>query len=433
MSSARQRKWIVRDDAGRVSGPFSTRALLQKISEGRVGEEYQVARYPGGDWQAISKNPEFYDRLLETLEREAERDSSGKNSHPAAKEEDRTQAGRVYREGQEDNVTPRTSALPEDDEVVEEREVVSRMVDGAQRAEDSNVLDLEDKSQLVKVYQFKRFWKPLAVLGLLLVSATVFLMWPSTPKGRIHLRAPSKSGGAMSDQKFRKELIRAKRAYFRDTFRGYWEAQNRLITLVASRSKSLPARSLLCATYRELWPYSFQGRKDLGVFSEMVMATRKMDPSGKHGVICESSFAVSQGEFQKAQNLIEAALPLNVREPMFYEMRAAVWEHQKKYSLAIDYLRTIQNIEPRWIKPYRLQAYYLAKTKRFSEAFQVLQVLLKKALLTRSAILKSVCFTTSSWTKKTRRFSISSLVCREVSSSLPLLRSGATKPSPKFI
>ena len=70
MSSSGKRNWIVQDEHGRVKGPFSTRALLQKITEGKVSESHHVARYPGGAWQVISKNPEFYDHLLRTLENE---------------------------------------------------------------------------------------------------------------------------------------------------------------------------------------------------------------------------------------------------------------------------------------------------------------------------------------------------------------------------
>src|SRR4051812_5036946 len=59
--------WILRSERGLLRGPFDTQAILQMIKEGAVSGEEMIARYPGGDWIAISCEPEFYDHLLEAL------------------------------------------------------------------------------------------------------------------------------------------------------------------------------------------------------------------------------------------------------------------------------------------------------------------------------------------------------------------------------
>ena len=386
MNSARQKKWIVKDTSGRVRGPFSTRALLEAISEGKVNEEDQVARYPGGDWVAISKHLEFYDRLLETLTKEAQAQAA----KPKDKDEKEnpglgpTVPGRVYLEADTKSVddfvmaSPKPLPPPQHTQSTESKtDPVSKMSPQDSLDPNSHVLELEEKSKIMKFLQLQKLWKPLAALGAVSVGAALFLFSPSTPKGRVHLRPPEKSGATESTRDLKTAFEKAKRDYLGDTFTGYWQAQNQLIELIPGHKNNLELRSLLCLVYREIWPYSFQDREDKRIFEDFTHETRKLDPSGKAGLICEAAFALSQAQFQKAQNIVETALPLNVREPAFYEMRASGWGNQQKYSMAIDYLRTIQTLEPRWIKRYRLQASYLGALNYIPEASKTLQSLLQ--------------------------------------------------------
>ncbi|MES2855404.1 MAG: hypothetical protein V4692_06060, partial [Bdellovibrionota bacterium] len=63
-------KWIVKNGEGEIFGPFTTEQVLAQIDRGYfVGGEL-IASYPGGQWMAISKTPEFYDRLLDALQEE---------------------------------------------------------------------------------------------------------------------------------------------------------------------------------------------------------------------------------------------------------------------------------------------------------------------------------------------------------------------------
>lgn len=385
VSSARQKKWIIKDVNGRVHGPYSTRALLESISEGKVNEEDRIARYPGGEWQAISKNLEFYDRLLETLAQEAQNSRAAQNKDKekdGAPEMGPTLPGKIYLEAEtatkDDFVMTPPRPLPNEGAAAEHEPELSRISEQENPAEDSNVIDLEDKSKIVRLLQLNRIWKPMLVLAIL-VSLGAFFLWPTTPTGRVHLRPPEDTGTTLGQTAFLDALTQAKRFYFMDTFEGYWQAQNRLITLIPGHRNSLELNALLCLVYRELWPYTYQDRTDTQIFSDLAYNTRKRDPAGKNGMICEAAFALSQGQHQKAQNIIETALPQNVREPVFYEMRASIWGGQQQYASAVDYLRTIQNLAPNWIKPYRLQASYLVSLNRIPEAIQALQALLKKS------------------------------------------------------
>lgn len=62
-----QQKWVIKDNRGRVQGPFTTPQVMRKISMGDFTGDELISEYPGSDWFPISKDPKFYDKLLEVL------------------------------------------------------------------------------------------------------------------------------------------------------------------------------------------------------------------------------------------------------------------------------------------------------------------------------------------------------------------------------
>ncbi|MFN9066686.1 MAG: hypothetical protein ACK5V3_05615, partial [Bdellovibrionales bacterium] len=71
MSDRPQVSWIIRNHKGKILGPFTTREVLHRISEGSLMGDEMISAYPEGKWVAISKEPEFYDQLLKVLEKKA--------------------------------------------------------------------------------------------------------------------------------------------------------------------------------------------------------------------------------------------------------------------------------------------------------------------------------------------------------------------------
>src|SRR5437868_544021 len=61
------KRWIIRNAAGQIDGPFTTEKVLYKIGRGEFSGEESIAHYPDGKWIAISQDPQFYDKLLEVL------------------------------------------------------------------------------------------------------------------------------------------------------------------------------------------------------------------------------------------------------------------------------------------------------------------------------------------------------------------------------
>ena len=66
--------WLIKLESEQVKGPYSTDAIFKMILEGIFSGQENIARYPQGDWRPLSKQMEFYETLLESLENPVERD-----------------------------------------------------------------------------------------------------------------------------------------------------------------------------------------------------------------------------------------------------------------------------------------------------------------------------------------------------------------------
>src|SRR5665213_3043375 len=70
------RRWIIRNAAGQIDGPFTTEKVLYKIGRGEFSGEESIANYPDGKWIPISQDPQFYDKLLEVISDDENREPS---------------------------------------------------------------------------------------------------------------------------------------------------------------------------------------------------------------------------------------------------------------------------------------------------------------------------------------------------------------------
>jgi hypothetical protein len=61
-------QWVVRTSADQVKGPYTTEVLRGMIVSGSFNGTEEVCEYPQGEWQVLTKQSEFYDALLESLE-----------------------------------------------------------------------------------------------------------------------------------------------------------------------------------------------------------------------------------------------------------------------------------------------------------------------------------------------------------------------------
>ena len=73
-SSGTTDQWMIKSSAEQVKGPYSTDAISKMIIEGIFSGQEEISAYPDGDWLPLSKQSEFYESLMESLENPVERD-----------------------------------------------------------------------------------------------------------------------------------------------------------------------------------------------------------------------------------------------------------------------------------------------------------------------------------------------------------------------
>ena len=60
-------KWIIKDALDHVHGPYETEEILGQIENGTLTGDEFISSYPEGSWKQISTEPEFFDHMLAAL------------------------------------------------------------------------------------------------------------------------------------------------------------------------------------------------------------------------------------------------------------------------------------------------------------------------------------------------------------------------------
>ncbi len=267
--------WVVKTRAGQVKGPYSTEAILRMIGEGVFSGQEMISKLPDGQWTLISKEPDFYDKLLEALEgvinvdpkkaqkMEAEtvilKPPTSRPETSIKVEKQKTQVD-IY--DAPASVSPATRAI--------------RSISSEEKT--SSVIELSNLKNMEKGELIKNLKIPGLILAAVILVG-IFLLWESGPDEgtKIHLLAPGKSTTMMSDSQVKDKLNEALFAIEQDTFESYFSAQNKLVAIVEGAPMNLEVRALLCLVYKELWPFAVQDAQDIRTISFVTQGTRAIN------------------------------------------------------------------------------------------------------------------------------------------------------------
>jgi hypothetical protein len=78
-------KWQLQVEGGRMVGPLTTEDLLYRIAEGILTGEEKIRKLPNGAWTVVSREPIFYDKLLQALSEEQHNNSDDQDVTVARK------------------------------------------------------------------------------------------------------------------------------------------------------------------------------------------------------------------------------------------------------------------------------------------------------------------------------------------------------------
>ncbi len=415
--SDRPKKWIIKDTDGRIHGPFGTEKVLYKIGRGELCGDESIATFPGGSWFAISQEPQFYDRLMEALEGEDSSlvydenyDSltplggkSGRKSHssPASGSESQSISsaesatekktqdpvrGSVKREIETSDPTEddKNHKLENDNLNPQERSKnKKRERRSRKRQEDgSGVIELADLGKLIKKEKFRQLRLPM-MIGIIVIALGVITQLEREKKGeRVHLLHLHQGTKPLSKVQLSERTRRAQEMYSAGNYFSLLNAQNELIQVIEGDHQNASMIALLCLTYFELWPYAYQDSSDLKAISIANQRVSGIDPAGQNTATCQVVDLLVRSRYPEAKSLTEAILETysaSAQPPTpFYYLKAYLLSGGRELPTAIGYLNSAQQLSPRWLAPYILEAEFQTKSGNSSEAAKIYRKVLSQ-------------------------------------------------------
>ena len=372
-------RWTLRDVTGRMEGPFTTEKILYKISRGECSGEEMIALYPGDRWVPITQEPQFYDRLLETLSNEnSSEDTVGTEVPNFTRGPDDTAAPqKAVRHGtaiREETPKPKVEVQAESGPEVRRPQKKKRK----KRPADIELVDMRPK--FIREL-FKRGRWPVLLLAGGLVLAAAFSVSSPVRESRIHLIAPQKNLGQLAIDTLKGRVRQGITAFMRDTFDGYATAQNELVYVVERAQKNGEIMGWLCMTYLELWPYAYQDTADAKVITGLVQLSSTVDPGGRFSATCRAVDLITRARFVEAKSLVETQLESQSTENnppiLFYFLKGYLLTAGGDYAPALGYLQSAQQLLPNWLLPFVVQAQALSNLERYPEAAKLYQTVLK--------------------------------------------------------
>lgn len=347
-------KWVIKAKDGRIRGPYTTEQLLDMVRSQELDGNEWISTYPDIEWVRLSSKENFYDEILKVLNGQEERASVSEKTIPPA-------ATRIVR-------IPAAAQQPEPTKA---------------QTSVSQTIDLENIQKKHKKTYFIKLSMPIIFAVAVLATAAVFFsMGPQdTGDERIRLLSPRKGQSPMSEDQVKSKIQKALGEFSLDQSSNYLSAQSELVSVIEGNNKKIDVYPFLCLTYLELWPFAYQDSQDLKAMSTVMQMSAQVDPGGPYSGVCRVVDLYIRGRYQEAQNLTETLLQEGSDQPTvlmpFYYLKALVLDHEKDYISAASYLKSVQQLWPKWVKAHSLEGEIQLKSDKNNEAASLFRTALK--------------------------------------------------------
>jgi tetratricopeptide (TPR) repeat protein len=380
---------------GRIMGPYSTDAVLKLIGEGALTGTEKIKKATGGSWIPISKEPDFYDRLLEALHAETPKVENPTLPETMAQETvvaplpieamipptdpDLQPAAPMQGNFEETAILhqPQTPAILERSQTSRDLE----MSPLAARKSGHQVVDLQNLGTMAQAHQLRKLKVPLVFLSLAVaLGLSAYFFTGDNPEEKIQLLVPKYGPSAtLTSEELKAEVQKTVRVFQYDTFETYYETQSLLVSILERAPNSLDARGFLCLTYRELWPHTKQDSSDIEAVNSIVKTTKALDPVGAAGSYCEISKLLMFGKVADARGILDYLL--NQRQfstdPVLISLKAEVLSSEQDPKSAALFSETVRQLWPTWVKAAVQQAEYLMQSGQTQQAAAAYERVLK--------------------------------------------------------
>lgn len=394
--------WNLKDKKGRIFGPFTTSKIMSLIQRGYLDGEEHITPKNAERWVEISKYPEFYDVIIESLKGESQNHSDGDFSAEMTFSQSKEDIEAVVTKESANEGGPRkrgkviieSETLSEEQRIKEEKNRSKKQDKKQERSEkpkkskksksikDYLVIDLtEEKSFLKKELKKSRNVNIVIALVVLFFGFIIYSSFENRVpmrEGKIHLLYPISKKDPMSLAETQELLKQSLNDFQKDDFKGYFKALQILVGVLESNPKNLDAISLLCLTYRELWPFAYQDSKDLQNLTRLVQTAQGENSLGVHGATCravQTSLTAENGAMNAVLQSLMADYPTAA---VLYEMKAQVLASEKEASTAIAFVQKTQSLWPKWIKPFFLEAQMRTDIHDYYNAAKIYKDILDK-------------------------------------------------------
>lgn len=268
----------------------------------------------------------------------------------------------------------------------------------------AEVIELIDRKKANKKAKKKAAKGPLVLIVLLLVAA-IFVLLPNKNNqstGRfVHLVFPLDQQDSTNEATTSEELAKKAMGYFlTDTFEGYAKAQSFFSRSILKKKENHEAWSLLCLTYAELWPYSYQDVNDQKVVMRSSQSINALAPNSIYSQTCKVVNLYLLGRLQEADSEVNKVLndfETNSQQPpvTFYFLKSLILAALEQYGVAHGYMTTAKELWPAWVRLSRLEADIYYDSGQMGYAINLYTNILKQyplhihSRIMRGLILKS--------------------------------------------
>lgn len=389
-------QWVIKLSTDQVKGPYSTEAVQKMIAAGAFSGSEHISKYPDGEWQVLTKQAEFYESLLESLENPVDVDN---------KKAQKMEAETVIRVMTPEKPAPEETPEEKEDAPETMQDEFKKLLQGqaktpvvkqppspqalkaiadAQKEKETKALLQQRDNNLtiqmadiekMKNRELRKFFPFFIILILVTVAAYFFYFQSgeSSTKGWTLLAPQKATAEALTEPQVKDIKKKAVRAFQQGHAEAILRAHKDLVNAVEGSPRDLEAMGMLCMAYEHLWPYTKQTSQDLKSILIVSQMARVINPISNYSDACQVVYLITKGQMREARSLLEKTLDQQVDErfslgPFLYLIKAEMLEYDQNFVNATAYYDQASQLWPQWITSKFGLAKMYYKQGKFNEA-----------------------------------------------------------------
>lgn len=378
-SSDDLKQWVVKNEQGQVKGPYSTDAIIKMILGGIFNGGESICGYPDGEWRLLTKQHEFYDALIESLENPVEVDEKKTQKMEAEtiiapKIQENQKNEHEAENNSVDLSVENSSGAEKDDNLAKlfksptivkgkKSSLIPIHVNNSQTKKNDEIIE-RDKNLTIQLKSIKQIQQrelkkffPFIVSIILIVAVTGYLYWgndETNTAGWVLIAPQLNLNNSITESRVKEIKKQVVLAFQSGLLEKVLKSQKLLVEAIEGSSLDLESIGFLCSAHEILWPYTRQTIKDLKNISQILQVARQANPISKYSQICQISYLMAKGQIREAKALTEKALDASSKEkfilsPFLYLAKAEVLEYELNFSNSAAYYEQALKLWPQWL------------------------------------------------------------------------------------